>query len=146
MREGKPMTWQEQCIRALSDQDLFEDSWHKTRFKELLDCYISYPFFTKGLCKCMYLSAWDEEHFCIMLGNLAEMTLGQEKNTKEMQNRGDVLAQEQTDSQYYVYQLSCAFLEDRPFYLDEDAQVDPAVRYIIGQALKASAIIDALEA
>ena len=94
----------------------------------------------------MYLSAWDEEHFCIMLGNLAEMTLGQEKNTKEMQNRGDVLAQEQTDSQYYVYQLSCAFLEDRPFHLDEDAQVDPAVRYIIGQALKASAIIDALEA
>ena len=50
------MTWQEQCIRALSDQDLFEDSWHKTRFKELLDCYISYPFFTKGLCKCMYVS------------------------------------------------------------------------------------------
>ena len=63
-----------------------------------------------------------------------------------MQNRGDALAQEQTDSQYYVYQLSCSFLEDRPFHLDENAQVDPAVRYIIGQALKASAIIDALEA
>lgn len=46
----------------------------------------------------------------------------------------------------YICQLSCAFLEDRPFYLDKDAQVDPAVRYIIGQALKASAIIDALEA
>lgn len=73
------MAWQEKCIKALSDQNLFKDSWHKTRFKELMDCYSNYPFFTRGLCKCMYLSAWDEEHFCIMLENLAEMTLGKEK-------------------------------------------------------------------
>ena len=140
------MSFVSECITALDEEGLFDSSSHRTRFKELLDCYGSYPFFSKGLCKCMYLSAWDEEHFCIMLGNLTEMTLGQEKNTKEMQNRGDALAQEQTDSQYYVYQLSCSFLEDRPFHLDEHAQVDPAVRYIIGQALKASTIIDALEA
>lgn len=139
------MAWQDECIKALSDQNLFQDSWHKTRFKELMDCYSSYPFFTRGLCKCMYLSAWDEEHFCIMLENLAEMTLGKEKNTEEMQNRGDILAQEQTDSQYYVYLLSCSFLADSPFQLEEDAKIEPAVRYIISQALKASQVIDALK-
>ena len=138
------MAWQDECIKALNEQNLFEDSWHKTRFKELLTCYSSYPFFTKGLCKCMYLSAWDEEHFCVMLENLAEMTLGQEKNTKEMQNRGEVLAKEQTDSQSYVYDLSCAFLENRPFYLEENIPIEPAVRHIIEQASKASEIIDHL--
>lgn len=139
------MAWQEKCIKALSDQNLFKDSWHKTRFKELMDCYSNYPFFTRGLCKCMYLSAWDEEHFCIMLENLAEMTLGKEKNTNEMQNRGDILAQEQTASQYYVYLLSCAFLKDSSFHLEEDAQIEAAERHIIEQALRASQIIDALE-
>lgn len=138
------MAWQEKCIKALSDQNLFKDSWHKTRFKELLTCYSSYPFFTKGLCKCMYLSAWDEEHFCVMLENLAEMTLGQERNTKEMQNRGEVLAREQKDSQSYVYDLSCAFLEDRPFHLEDESEIDPEILYILHQALKASDVIDAL--
>lgn len=122
------MAWQEKCIKALSDQNLFKDSWHKTRFKELMDCYSNYPFFTRGLCKCMYLSAWDEEHFCIMLENLAEMTLGKEKNTNEMQNRGDILAHEQTDSQYYVYLLSCAFLKDSSFHLEEDAQIEAVLQ------------------
>ncbi len=138
------MAWQDECIKALNEQKLFEDSWHKTRFKELLTCYSSYPFFTKGLCKCMYLSAWDEEHFCVMLENLAEMTLGQEKNTKEMQNRGEVLAREQKDSQSYVYDLSCAFLENRPFHLEDEAEIAPEILYILHQALKASDVIDAL--
>ena len=70
----------------------------------------------------MYLSAWDEEHFCIMLENLAEMTLGKEKNTNEMQNRGAILAQEQTDSQYYVYPVSYTHLDvykRQPLYQSE---------------------------
>ena len=62
-----------------------------------------------------------------------------------MQNRGDILAQEQTDSQYYVYLLSCAFLKDSSFHLEEDAQIEAAERHIIEQALRASQIIDALE-
>ena len=75
------MNWKEQWIAALDKEHLFENSSHRTRFKELLDCFADYPFFTKGLCKCMYLSAWDEEHFCIMLSMLTEMSLEHEKNT-----------------------------------------------------------------
>ena len=69
------MSWKSTCTLALQKAGLFQDSHHLSRFKELVDCYRSYPFFTKGLCKCMYLSAWDEEHFCIMLETLAELTL-----------------------------------------------------------------------
>ena len=72
----------------LQKAGLFQDSHHLSRFKELVDCYRSYPFFTKGLCKCMYLSAWDEEHFCIMLETLAELTLGRERNTSENEKQG----------------------------------------------------------
>lgn len=72
------MSWSDKCIAALAEKKLFENSGHRTRFKELLDCYADYPFFNRGLCKCMYLSAWDEEHFCIMLETLMSMSLGQE--------------------------------------------------------------------
>ena len=45
------MGWKENCLAALDAAKLFENSGHRTRFKELMDCYSNYPFFTKGLCK-----------------------------------------------------------------------------------------------
>lgn len=138
------MMWNEQCITALQEKRMFEDSWHRTRFKELLDCYAKYPFFTKGLCKCMYLSAWDEEHFCIMLEMLMSMSLGQETNVDDMRINGDILAQQQQDAQVYIYYLSNAFLDNKPFHLEESVNIPPEIRYIIERALAASEIIDKL--
>lgn len=138
------MTWKEQWIVALDKENLFENSGHRTRFKELLDCYADYPFFTKGLCKCMYLSAWDEEHFCIMLSMLTEMSLEHEKNTDEMRNQGDILMKEQPEEEACIYQLSNAFLDNTPFQLDDPQKVHPDILYIIQKALRASDIIDRL--
>lgn len=100
------MGWKENCLAALDAAKLFENSGHRTRFKELMDCYSNYPFFTKGLCKCMYLSAWDDEHFAVMLETLMDMSLGREQDTKDMQVKGDALAEERNDGEYYVYLLS----------------------------------------
>lgn len=136
------MKWMDQWYEALNAAKMFEDSWHGTRFKELLDCYGSYPFFTKGLCKCMYLSAWDEEHFCIMLETLSALALGKEPDTKEMRIKGDALMEEQTNAEAYVYQLSNSFLDNAPFHLPEDADIDPGTRYIIERALEAAKLID----
>ena len=138
------ISWKENCAAALDAAKLFEDSLHRMRFKELVNCYINYPFFTKGLCKCMYLSAWDEEHFCIMLSTLSDMSLGQDKSTDEMRTQGELLAEEQTDEEYYVYQLSNAFLDDAPFHLDAIAGISPGIRHIIMQALRAAEVIDNL--
>lgn len=138
------MDWKDKCFAALTERNMFEDSWHKTRFKELLDCYIQSPFFSKGLCKCMYLSAWDEEHFCVMLEILMAMSLGKDEDTKEMRINGEILAEEQTGGEYYIYQLSNAFLDDAPFHLDESAVIPPEYMYIIRRALQASNIIDQL--
>ena len=64
------MNWKTSCYLALEEEKLFETYGHRNRFMELLDCFDDQPFFSPGLCKCMYLSAWDEEHFAIMLETL----------------------------------------------------------------------------
>lgn len=132
----------EHYFSILDNRNLFEDSGHRTRFKELLDCYADFPFFTKGLCKCMYLSAWDDEHFCILLEILTDMSLGRDTNTREMRIKGEALAEEQCDAQYYVYQLSNAFLDNAPFRLPEDADIPPKISHIISRALAAAELID----
>ena len=48
---GVDMTMNERCLAALGEEHMFVDSGHRTRFKELLDCFSSQPFFTPGLCK-----------------------------------------------------------------------------------------------
>lgn len=139
------MNWKRNCFAALSDHDMFENTGHRNRFKELLYCYGDYPFFTKGLCKCMYTSAMDEEHFCIILEMLSAMTIGKDENTSEMRSNGELLAEEQTDAEYYVYQLSNAFLDNAPFSLDENVDLPPSIAHIIKRSLKASEIIDSIE-
>lgn len=138
------MNWKEKCFAALDTEKMFEDSGHRTRFKELVDCYSGYPFFTKGLCKCVYLSSWDEPHFCMMVETLTELSLGKETTTHEMSIKGDALAEEQTDGEYYVYQLSLAFLDGTPFRLSASSGMTPEIRYIIRRALRAAEIIDNL--
>ena len=138
------MNWKDRCFLSLDEEKLFESSGHRTRFFELLDCYSDYPFFTKGLCKCMYLSAGDEEHFAIMLEPLTAMSLGRETDTGDMRIQGETLAEVQPDAEYYVYQLSNAFLDHKDFTLPADAAIGPAQRHIIDQALKASKIIDTI--
>ena len=108
----------------------------------MMDCYNHFPFFTNGLCKCMYLSAWDEPHFCIMLEMLTDLSLGKEATTDDMRENGDVLADKQEDGEYYVYQLSNAFLDNTSFHLDESVNLEPEFRYIIDRALAAAEVID----
>lgn len=136
------MDWRDHCVSALAAAGLFEDSWHRTRFKELIDCYGNYPFFTKGLCKCIYLSAWDEEHFCVMLETLTDLSLGKESDTREMRIKGDALAEEESLPDSYVYHLSNAFLDNASYSLADAGGADEQVLYIIRRALEAAEIID----
>lgn len=136
------MGWKENCLAALDAAKLFENSGHRTRLQGADGLLLELPFFTKGLCKCMYLSAWDDEHFAVMLETLMDMSLGREQDTKDMQVKGDALAEERNDGEYYVYLLSGAFLEDKPYILPEDADIPQEIRYIIDRAIRASAVID----
>ena len=141
------MSKSEMYVAALEENGLFETPGHRTRFKELMDCYGDYPFFSKGLCKCMYLSAWDEEHFAIIFQILSDLAIGRERNTQEMRIQGDALARdasEQTgrDGDYYVYQLSNAFLDNQEFIMPKDVKLSPEYQYIMKRALEAERVID----
>lgn len=137
------MGWKDQCVAALDEEKLFENSEHRTRFLELMDCYGGYPFFTKGLCKCMYLSALDEEHFAILLETLMRMSLGREQNTEDMEANGEALAREEDGDEQKMYLLSCEFLEGKPCSIDLDT-VSANTAYVMKQALKAAEIIEKL--
>lgn len=138
------MDWKEKCIFALDAEKMFEDSAHRMRFKELVDCYKNYPFFTRGLCKCIYMSAWDEEHFCVMLETLTELSLAREKDTTEMSHKGESLAEEQIGEEYYVFQLSASLLNDLPYHVPDDVTFSPENTYLIRRVLQAAEIIDSL--
>ena len=142
------MRWKDRVVEELSEQNMFQSSAHKSRFKELLDCYVTAPFFTKGLCKCMYLSCWDEEHFIIMLDMLNKLKLSENMNLLDMNENGELMAEEAeaADSyENYVMRLSCALLMGEPFDVDGLPQdLDPQGRFLIDEALKASAIIDSV--
>ena len=138
------MSKSEQYLSALDEKGLFVSSGHKTRFKELVDCYGAYPFFTKGLCKCMYLSAWDEEHFAMILEILSDLAIGRERDTQEMRLQGDVLAGQQKGGEYYVFQLSNAFLDGEQLILKGDEDISEQIRYLIRQAQQAEPVIDSI--
>ena len=136
------MTWKDLCLSALNEEKMFIDSGHRTRFKELLDCFSDQPFFTPGLCKCMYLSAWDDSHFFIMLETLNQMVLGGEISLDGMRFTGDILANEQQNAEAYVYLLANSFLDNVPFTVPEEVSIPEEMQFIIQQALKAAAVID----
>lgn len=136
------MSWNENCLKALSKAGLFENDGHESRFNELIYCFSDKPFFTKGLCKCMYLSAWDEEHFAILLEMLSFMSLGKDKDTREMSVVGDSLAEEQGNDESYIYRLSISYLENTEFFLDESVKLSERTAYVISRAQQAAAIID----
>lgn len=139
------MSKSDKYLPILDDRGLFENSEHRTRFKELVDCYGEYPFFTKGLCKCMYLSAWDQEHFAVILQVLSDLAIGKERDTEEMRIQGDALAERQKGGEYYVYQLSNAFLDGEAFAAEDGAEIPDDYMYIIRRALEAEKAIDEAE-
>ncbi len=142
------MTLSERYIEALDAADLFESYGHKTRFKELMDCYSQYPFFSTGLCKCMYLSAWDDEHFMVMVEMLNSMAIGQEEDTEDMCIEGEMRAEDyqadQADGEAFVYHLSSSFLNGTKFGLQGLEKLPESYQYLVKKAVEAEAVIEGI--
>ena len=138
------MNWYEKCILELTHRNMFESSDHRLRFRDLVSCYYQAPFFTKGLCKCMYLSSWDEEHFDIMLATLNEMVIDNIHNVKAMAEQGEVTAEQMDGYDAEIYKLSAAFLTGRPYTIPDLSRFDPDGAHIIRRAVLAAKYIDDL--
>lgn len=145
------MRWSDKCMLELTHHNLFENDEHRSRFRDLLECYSEAPFFTKGLCKCMYLSAWDNEHFAVMLDILNAMTINRQNNLDDMKDQGEVLeaaaenGELEDASSAEIWKLSNAFLNNKPYdssslhSLEID---DPDTAYLIKRALLTADVID----
>ncbi len=145
------MRWADKCMLELTHRNLFEDDGHRSRFKDLLDCYFAAPFFTKGLCKCMYLGAWDNVHFAMLLDILNEMTIERADHLEPMVDNGIVLEKSAEDvgddAEAAILNLSLCFTTDTEFdrsCLDTLEVTDPESAYIIKRALLAAQCIDDL--
>ena len=145
------MKWSEKCMMELTHRNLFENDDHRARFKDLLDCYCDAPFFTKGLCKCMYLSAWDQKQFTQILDVLNEMVIERGNALNLMRDNGMVLEQkarnEGDTAMASILEASKAFLNDVPYdrsRLSDLEVLDPETAYIIKRGLLASQCIDDL--
>ena len=123
---------------------MFESTEHRARFLDLVSCYYNAPFFSKGLCKCMYLSSWDDEHFIVMLGILNELVIDNVHNTNNMADQGHTLALDSQGYEAEIYKLSTAFLTGQPYEVPDLASMDPDGAYIIRQAILAGKYIDDL--
>ena len=140
------MNWSDRCIMELTHRHAFENDAHRQRFIDLLDCYAKAPFFTKGLCKCMYLSAWDDEHFMIMLQILNDMTLEGTRNLRMMKDQGEMMELELADGGYEleVMRMSNAFVNNVSYRMPDIGVLDPEGAHIIRQGLRAASYIDEL--
>ncbi len=145
------MKWSEKCMMELTHRNLFENDDHRARFRDLLDCYCAAPFFTKGLCKCMYLSSWDQKQFTQILDVLNEMVLERDNALNLMKDNGMVLEQaardEGDEATAAILEASKDFMEDIPYdrsRLDALEVNEPEAAYIIKRGLLASQCIDDL--
>ena len=129
------------CLRELEIKGLFETPEHRSRFSELLNCYCNYPFFNKGLCKCMYLSSWDMEHFIVMLDILNDMTIGKNQNLQLMEDNGKVLENMSNGYDRYIFQLAGAFLTSQDFQMPY-VPIAKEGPHIIQRALEAAEVIE----
>lgn len=129
------------CLRELEIKGLFETPEHRNRFSELLNCYCNYPFFNKGLCKCMYLSSWDMEHFIVMLDILNDMTIGKNQNLQLMEDNGKVLENMSDGYDRYIFQLAGAFLTSQDFQMPY-VPITKEGQHIIQRALEAAEVIE----
>ena len=131
------------CIAALNRAGLFENDAHQARFGELMNCFEDYPFFSRGLCKCMYLSAIDDEHFLVMLEVLNAMALDRSRDTQMMSDQKEELEDAwDTDDQIIVC-LSDAWLNNQPFEVPFDHMSEVGAS-IVRRGFEAANIIDEL--
>ena len=82
------MSWEEKCIPALLEQRVFLSPQHFSRFEAAFSFLRHQYFFTKGVCKCAVLAAWDPKHFEIFMDSMQKMVERKEKDSSYMIAQG----------------------------------------------------------
>lgn len=140
------MSWREHCVEGLDRQRCFVSAFHKSRFIEMFDRFKYQPFFTKGLCKCMFLSAFDQEHTNVMTDMLQELTRRKSQDLSYMLEHGKEAASHGHVNERTMYELAEYFLTHPDSTPDESWLMSLSRGWVaLGDgALQASEVIDKL--
>ncbi|HIZ43885.1 MAG TPA: hypothetical protein H9672_04060 [Firmicutes bacterium] len=141
------MAWKDKCLRSLMDAKLFLSSAHMDRFKETWKTLKKQPFCTKGLCKCLFLSAWDQEHYQFLKDTVDEMITRKDTDTSYMLEKGRVVLDNVALSERELFKLSIQFLENEGVTPDDSCLMKLAHHWvpITDNTLEAGRLIDRLE-
>lgn len=129
------MIWTDMCKKELSAANLFADDKHYRRFADAVDCYCERNFFTVGLCKCIYMSSFDRDHYNVFLQTINGIVARREKNLAFMKEMGEItqdviqsdseegkITPEMSLRESCMYSLSSAFLHNKEYELPEEAR------------------------
>ncbi len=141
------MAWKEKCFRSLMDAKLFLSTAHMERFKELWKVLKKQPFCTKGMCKCLFMAAWDQEHYQFLKDTVDEMIARKDTDTSYMLEKGRVVLDNVALSERELFKLSIHFLEEEGRTPDERFLLKLAHHWvpIADNTLEAGRLLDALE-
>gem|GEM_PF-1960080 len=139
------MRWQDKCVNELLKRNLFLSIVHLERFEQILQRVKEEPFFTKGVCKCLFLLSWEPEKASQVQEILMEMK-GRGESEKEylVQSADRLFPNEQLEQ--VMKQLFLEFLTKEGETPDENVLLGLSfTRIDIGDnALEASRVIDSL--
>lgn len=104
------MNWEEQCVPALVEQRVFLSPQHFSRFETAFGFLRNQRFFTKGLCKCAVLAAWDQKNFMTFMDVMHQMEEQKVTNAAPLVEYARNLIQDPDPSMSLFARLSVDFL------------------------------------
>lgn len=81
------MDWRDYCVEKIANQRCFVSAMHKKRFIEMFNMVQNEPFFTKEICKCLFLAAWERSYTNDMEKLLQELIDEKVMDAKGLQGR-----------------------------------------------------------
>lgn len=104
------MNWLDKCESALTSAHIFLSHSHLSRFVQAFQVLKQQPFVTKGLCKCAFLSAWDQEHFDVFMDMVNELITNNDTNLDRMIQAGKEYIRNSKSNEKILYTLAHEFL------------------------------------
>lgn len=141
------MDWRDYCIEELAKHRCFVSAMHKLRFIEMHEMAAAEPFFSKGLCKCLFLAAWDQKDTENMKQILAQMAESGEGNAEQVLSVWHYDSPRVSSNQKAVYELARDFIQKPGETPDESCliRLSKAWTAMGDCALQASEILDRMK-
>lgn len=138
------MDWRDYCVDEMAKHRCFSSAMHKKRFIEMFEMVQSEPFFTREICKCLFLAAWDRKYTNEMEEILNKLIAENVMDARRL--AGTRKYRSITPNEKEIYKLAQEFLENPGETPDESCLIKLSKAWIpLGDcALQVSEILDSL--